>query len=118
MAGTEQADGGPASLAATPAAGFSIEADGSRKRVLAGPIRAHGGQTIAEILLRKPRHRDIIDFGDPEALIVVAGGMVPQVDMTVIERYIVRLSGIDPGLLEQIDYTDTLALRDAVKSFF
>lgn len=99
-------------------AAFTIGANGERRRRLAGPIRAHGGKTIEEIVLRKPRYRDIMDHGDPTAYVLVEGGAVPQTDMVTIEKYIVALSGIDPGLLEQIDYTDALALRDAVKSFF
>lgn len=96
---------------------FTIEADGSRLRKLVKPIVGHTGP-IESIKLRKPNYRDVMTHGDPETLVVVQGGYVPQIDMTLIERYINTLSGIDPGLLEQADYKDALALRDAVRSFF
>lgn len=96
---------------------YTIEADGSRVRKLVKPIISHTGP-IEVIKLRKPSWRDVMTHGDPETLVVVQGGYVPQIDMTLIERYINTLSGIDPLLLEQADYKDALALRDAVRSFF
>lgn len=96
---------------------FTVELDGSRVRTLVKPIQGHQG-AIDKIRLRKPTYRDVMNYGDPETAVVVTGGYVPQIDMTLIERYIVALSGIDQGLLEQLDYIDALALRDAVRSFF
>lgn len=96
---------------------FIIDAEGARVRKLLKPIVAHTG-TIESVRLRKPNYRDVMTMGDPETLVVVQGGYVPQIDMVQIERYIVTLSGIDPLLLEQMDYMDALALRDAVRSFF
>lgn len=114
-----------AEIAAAPTRepAFTINADGSRTRKLVAPIQGHPTAEnphgkIVSITLRKPRYRDIMQNGDPETLVVVQGGYVPQTDMVLIERYIVTLSGIDPGLLEQVDYKDAIALRDAVKSFF
>jgi len=100
-----------------PLKAFTVDPDGSRVRKLLKPIIAHAG-TIESVRLRKPNYRDIMTMGDPETLVVVQGGYVPQIDMVQIERYIVTLSGIDPLLLEQMDYMDALALRDAVRSFF
>jgi hypothetical protein len=96
---------------------FIVEADGARVRTLLKPIIGHEGP-IQKIRLRKPTYRDVMTMGDPETLVVVEGGYVPQIDMTLIERYIVALSGVDQLLLEQMDYMDALALRDAVRSFF
>lgn len=96
---------------------FTTDANGGRVRKLVKPIVGHDG-SITSITLRKPKYRDIMSFGDPETLVVVNGGYVPQIDMALIEKYIVTLSGIDSGLLEQLDYRDALVLRDAVRSFF
>lgn len=96
---------------------FTVDANGARVRKLVKPIVGHDG-AITAITLRKPKYRDVMSFGDPETLVVVKGGYVPQIDMVTIEKYIVTLSGIDGGLLEQVDYQDALALRDAVRSFF
>lgn len=96
---------------------FTIDDNGARVRQLVKPITGHNG-AITSITLRKPKYRDIMSFGDPETLVVVDGGYVPQVDMVLIEKYIVTLSGVESGLLEQLDYRDALALRDAVRSFF
>lgn len=121
MAGEEQK---PAEAAADTAAvtvppeKFATNKDGSRTRTLIQALPSHDGTQITHIHLRKPRYRDIMDLGDPEAYVVVDGGYVPQTDMVLIERYIGRLAGIDVGLLELMDYRDALALRDAVRSFF
>jgi hypothetical protein len=96
---------------------YRTREDGSRARTLLKPIRGHG-VTITEIVLRKPMYRDIMDFGDPKMLIILDAGMTPMHDMTIVEKYIARLSGVDALLLEQCDGEDALALRDAVLSFF
>lgn len=114
MAG-EKVEGAPEAQANDPA--FTVELDGSRVRKLVKPITTHTGP-LGVIKLRKPTYRDIMSNGDPETAIIVQGGYVPQLDMVIIERYIASLSGVDPLLLEQIDYLDALALRDAVRSFF
>jgi len=96
---------------------FTVDDNGARVRELVKPIIGHNGP-IASITLRKPKYRDVMSFGDPETLVVINGGYIPQTDMALVEKYIVTLSGIDAGLLEQVDYRDALALRDAVRSFF
>ena len=111
---------GEAAAPAKPATrepAFVVGADGSRVRKLVKVISSHSGP-MDTITLRKPKYRDVMNYGDPESLVVLQGGYVPQIDMVVIERYIVALSGVDQLLLEQLDYTDALALRDAVRSFF
>lgn len=100
-----------------PVKAYTIEEDGSRLRKLLKPIVGHNG-AIDSIRLRKPTYRDIMNMGDPEVLVVMQGGVLPQIDMMQIEKYIVTLSGVDCLLLEQMDYMDALALRDAVRSFF
>lgn len=112
-----------AAMPATPQQRFTVGPDGSRIRELLSPIQGHPSNEnptgkIERIVLRKPKYRDVMRNGDPETLVVVQGGYVPQTDMAIIERYIATLSGIDAALLEQLDYRDALALRDAVKDFF
>lgn len=118
--GAPVTEGAPADKVAemtVPKFAFTVDENGGRVRELVKPIIGHNG-TITKLTLRKPTYRDIMTFGDPETLVVVQGGYVPQLDMVLIERYIVSLSGVDSGLLEQLDYLDALALRDAVRSFF
>lgn len=105
----------PAPVPRQPA--FTVDVEGKRVRKLVKPIVTHTGP-LDTITLRKPTYRDVMNNGDPESLVVVQGGYVPQIDMVTIERYISALSGVDPLLLEQLDYLDALALRDAVRSFF
>ena len=126
MAGEGQQTGAPSAGAPTvdtvaapaaPEPAFTVDNNGGRVRKLVKPIIGHNG-SITSITLRKPSYRDVMSFGDPETAVVVNGGYVPTTDMVLIEKYIVSLSGIDGGLLEQMDYLDALALRDAVRSFF
>ncbi|EAQ35757.1 hypothetical protein NB311A_05053 [Nitrobacter sp. Nb-311A] len=103
---------------------FSIEPDGTRVCRLHVPMRAHGGRTIDVVRLRPPKYRDIMSFGDPAAMIVFNGAILPHEDMGIIEKYLNALllddkgEVIDTGLLAQVDYRDALALKDAVLSFF
>ena len=103
---------------------FTTEPDGSRVRTLVKSIPAHGGRSIAKIRLRPPKYREIMSFGDPSAMIVFNGAVLPHEDMGIVEKYVEALSldesgaPIDPGLLGQADYRDAIALKDAVLSFF
>jgi hypothetical protein len=103
---------------------FTVGSDGSRTRTLVKPIEAHGGRMIPLIRLRQPSYRDIMNFGDPAAMIVMQSSLLPHEDMGIIEKYIAALATdeagtvIDPGLLNQMDYRDALALKDAVLDFF
>ncbi|PPQ42168.1 phage tail assembly protein [Rhodopseudomonas palustris] len=104
---------------------FTRDPDGSRTRMLIKPIEGHGETVIKAIRLRPPRYRDILANGDPTQLIVMDGAALPQTDMGTVGKYIAALSldaaggdKVDPGLLEQLDYRDALALTDAVADFF
>ncbi|NEV79278.1 hypothetical protein DYI24_19800 [Rhodopseudomonas sp. BR0C11] len=104
---------------------FTRDPDGSRTRQLIKPIAGHGEAVIKAIRLRPPRYRDIMAHGDPTQLIVMEGAALPNTDMGTIGKYIAALSldaatgdKIDPGLLEQVDYRDALALTEAVEDFF
>jgi hypothetical protein len=104
---------------------FTRDPDGSLTRILIKSIEGHGGKTVKAIRLRPPRYRDIMSHGDPTSLIVVGGGILPNVDMAIVSKYIATLSldaadgeKIDAGLLEQVDYRDALALMEAVADFF
>lgn len=103
---------------------FTIEPDGSRIRKLLTPIRSHGGKQITVIRLRAPKYRDVMSHGDPSAMIIMNGAVLPHEDMGVVERYISALATdetgavLNPGLLEQLDYIDAIALKDAVMDFF
>lgn len=102
---------------------FTVTAAGGRSRTLLKSIRGPGA-TIEAVVLRPPKYRDIMAYGDPTSLIVMDGAMMPSEDMGVVQKYITTLvtdeagAVIDPALLEQIDYRDALALKDAVLSFF
>ncbi len=103
---------------------FTIDPDGSRVCRLHKPIRAHGSRTIEIVRLRPPKYSDVMTFGDPAAMIVFNGAILPHEDMGIVERYIGTLVQDDKGdvldalLLNQLDYRDALALKDAVLSFF
>lgn len=102
---------------------FTIGSDGSRTRKLIKPIVGTDGE-ITSVVLRKPKYREIMQFGDPSSLLVMDGAVLPHEDMGVVEKYMNVLSGdqngtkIIPDLLNQVDYIDALALKDAVLSFF
>ncbi len=104
-------------------AGYTIAPDGSRVRKLLKPIVGSEGE-ITSIILRKPKYREIMQFGDPASLILMDGAAMPHEDMGVVEKYVNSLSGdqtgakIIPDLLNQLEYQDALALKDAVLSFF
>lgn len=104
--------------AALPSPRFTVDENGARIRKLHRPIKGYNSQMIDEIKLREPKYRDIMAFGDPSALIVMEGGVLPHDDMDLISRYISALSGLDGGLLEQVHYVDALALKAAVLDFF
>ncbi len=102
---------------------FTITDDGGRARNLLRPIRGPQGE-IDAIRLRPPKYREIMTYGDPTTLIVMDGAMLPTQDMGVVEKYIDALIQDDsgnvmmPALLQQLDYRDALALKDAVLDFF
>lgn len=96
---------------------FDVMPDGSHVVQLSKPITTHDGQTTS-IRLREPKYRDVMRNGDPETLILVEGGVVPQSDWPAIERYLTVLSGIDAGLLEQVHVRDVFKLKAAVLGFF
>jgi hypothetical protein len=96
---------------------YAKDVDGSHVRTLVKPIRGHAGE-IKVIRLRMPRYVDIMTYGDPTMLIVVSGGAMPDVNPEIVRKYVETLCDCEAGLLEQIDYRDALALRDAVLGFF
>jgi len=109
--------------ASEKAPAFTVSQDGSRVRQLLRPIEGHTAP-LSAIKLRKPRYLEIMAYGDPCSLILMAGSALPHEDMDIVRKYLealsVDMSGekIDPTLLEQLDYVDALALKDAVTSFF
>lgn len=102
---------------------FKIAPDGSRVCALLKPIVGTEGE-ITSIILRKPKYREIMQFGDPSSLILMDGALLPHEDMGIVEKYVNSLSGdqtgakLIPDLLNQLEYQDALALKDAVLSFF
>ena len=108
----------PAGAAPAPAPDFTTEPDGTRVRKLLKPIQGHHGM-VAEVRLRPPSYRDYMQLGDPSALIFMAGGMLPQEDLGVVQRYIERLLlGCDALVIEQADYRDAMVLKAMVMDFF
>ena len=103
---------------------FTAGPDGSRSRKLLAPIQGAGDKSITAVRLRQPRYRDVMAFGDPSSMIIMQGAMVPNEDMAIIVKYVETLATdeagevILPGLLQQLDYRDAIALKDAVLDFF
>ena len=103
---------------------FTTNVDGSRSRKLITPIQGGGDQPIDVIRLRQPKYRDVMAFGDPSSMILMAGAMVPNDDMAIVTKYLETLATdgagevLNPGLLQQLDYRDAIALKDAVLDFF
>ena len=108
----------PDGAAPAPAPDFTTEPDGTRVRKLLKPIQGHHGM-VAEVKLRPPSYRDYMTLGDPSALIVMPGGVLPQEDLGVVQKYIERLLiGCDALVLEQADYRDAMVLKAMVMDFF
>ena len=97
--------------------GFIVEPDGSRVRSLVKKITGHDGE-ISVIRMRPPSYKEIMTYGDPSAVIVLPNGVLPHEDMGLVETYLEKLSGINALILNQLDYRDALALKDAVLDFF
>src|SRR4051794_33842460 len=97
---------------------FTLEPDGTRVRKLVRPIRGHEGE-ITELRLRPPKYGEYMRLGDPSALVVVDGGVMPTEDSRVIEGYLETLvPAAHSPLLAQLDYRDAVALKRAVIDFF
>lgn len=96
---------------------YTVDPDGAHVRTLVKPIRGHERE-ITVIRLRMPKYDDIMNFGDPSMLIVVDGGMMPDVNMSVVRKYVETLCDCNVGLLGQVHHHDAIALKDAVLGFF
>jgi hypothetical protein len=89
------------------------------KRVeLERPVKGHGGVEIRAITLRDPRYLDYMDIGLPSIWVSVESGGFEQEATNSTREWIERLCDCDPNFLGQLSLADTLALRDAVMSFF
>lgn len=92
--------------------------DGSKRVTLTRPIVTHGGDVRA-IILREPTYSDFFDLGDPTAWIYMDGARLPQVDQSVVRRYVERLADVDAVALEQIkSLADAMALQRVIHDFF
>ena len=88
--------------------------------VLSSPIQGHRG-TIREIKFREPKFEDYLSLGDPETLVGLSNGGAGfyQEDMQAIRGYIERLAvNVDPNFFGLIGLKDTLAIKNAILSFF
>lgn len=85
---------------------------------LESPIKGHGGVEIRTITLRDPRYRDYMDIGLPSIWVALESGGFEQEATNSTREWIERLCDCDPNFLGQVSLADTLALRDAVMSFF
>lgn len=103
---------------------FATNVDGSRSRKLIAPIQGIGDKTIDVVRLRQPKYKDIMTYGDPSSMILMQGAYVPNEDMGIIVKYVETLATDEAGevimssLLNQMDYRDAIALKDAVLDFF
>jgi len=99
---------------------FHIEADGTRVRILARPIRGHEGE-IREVRFREPRYHDFMMLGDPTAMVFLPnGGVLPHEDHSIIEKYAERLivEQSHGPLLAQCSLDDALAIKEMIIGFF
>ena len=96
---------------------FTVDPSGARVRKLLKPITGHQG-VVSEVKLRPPTYREYLTHGDPSAMIVMHGAILPQEDLGIVARYIETLADCNPLLLEQADYRDAMALKEAVLDFF
>jgi hypothetical protein len=85
---------------------------------LTEPIKGHRGQPIKAVTLREPKYLDYMELGLPVAWISLESGGFEQEEPSLIQRWIERLCDCDPNFLPQLNLRDTLALRNAVTSFF
>lgn len=84
------------------------------------PIEGGEGQ-ITEVVLRRPKYRDIALLGEPSAYAKSEEGLMFTSEKDdVIHSYIDRLlvQPKDPALLDQLGLADALQLRRAVHVFF
>lgn len=85
---------------------------------LSTPINWHRGQ-IKEIILREPKYRDYMKFGEPTTWVSVnEGGAFLQENVQTLARWIEELADCEVTALDQLSLKDTLALRGAVRGFF
>ena len=85
---------------------------------LTTPINGPRGE-IRSLNLRDPKYRDYMQIGLPVQWVSVSeGGGFEQETPALINEWVERICEIDPNLLQMLSLRDTLALRDAVLSFF
>lgn len=88
---------------------------------LTDPIVVHDGE-CKTVVLRAPKYADVFALGEPQAFALDpnSGMMFTSNRDDVIEKYLQRccVQPADPALLNQCSLGDSLALRDAVLSFF
>jgi hypothetical protein len=105
-------------------ADFVVLPDGTRERRLVKPLQSFDQRAIEVVRLRPPRYRDIMRIGDPSSLVIMNGAVLPQNDLSVIAAYFDALlidergETIRASLLEEADYRDVIALKEAVLDFF
>jgi hypothetical protein len=103
---------------------FVVLPDGTRERRLVKPLQSYDQRAIEVVRLRPPRYRDIMRLGDPSSLVIMNGAVLPQNDFSVIAGYFDALlidergDAIRAATLEEADYRDVIALKDAVLDFF
>lgn len=96
----------------------TILADGTLRVDLLKPLTDHGGP-VSSIIVREPKGRDFLELGMPTHAMRLPDGSIVGMEMDeVLKAYIERCADFNPALLGQMCLADSMALRDAVLSFF
>lgn len=87
---------------------------------LSTPLDIGGGETLSAVVLREPRMRELLEYGQPYRPFMVGGVIQIVEDDDAIKAYIERLL-IKPdmkALLGNLTLADGLAVRKAFLDFF
>jgi hypothetical protein len=90
----------------------------SKTIALTEAIRDNLGNAITEITLRRPAYADFFEIGFPVVWVQIGCGGYEQETPAIVAAWIARLCDCAAETLEQLNLTDTLALRDAIVDLF
>lgn len=86
----------------------------SKTFTLSQPIQ-HGSEQIFELTLREPTAKDANDLGLP---FKIDASLISEPVPAVCAKYISRLAGIPPSVVEKIALADYLPILYGVMAFF
>jgi hypothetical protein len=89
---------------------------------LSKPLRAHGGESITQIILRAPTYNEYFEIGDPWMAAISRDGdtVVPVEDFHIIKKYldICVVEPKDTLLLSQADARVARKVKEKLLTFF